>query len=185
MSWRSDDHGYGSAARTLHWAAALLIPANLALGFAMGGAPDAERAGLMRAHVWLGSTLAVVLVLRILLRFVDRRPAPLSDLSPLHRWFVAAVAVVLYALPALTVASGLAGLSQLGAFDVFAGRERPVPPVESAPALGAHGALAVALLVFVLVHVAGVVLRHVSRHDVFGRMSPLGMSRLDTQNRNR
>jgi cytochrome b561 len=62
---------------TLHWLTALLVFMPLLVGFfVFARTPDAQEAQMLGMHKWIGIILGVVVILRVVTRFVFKRPAP-------------------------------------------------------------------------------------------------------------
>ncbi|WP_416394690.1 cytochrome b [Allohahella sp. A8] len=94
MQLRNSEHGYGLVAVTLHWLVAITVFAMFGLGLYMvdldyydpwyTDAPDLHRSA--------GVLLFVLVILRLLWRLVNQRPAPLAG----HRQFERVAAVVVH-----------------------------------------------------------------------------------------
>ena len=103
---------YGRIAQLLHWATAALVLAAFLYG---PGGPEARVYAASRdfdrhLHETLGSTVFVLVVLRVIWRLFDRRPEP----APVSRWMGLAAIVVQIALYALLFAVPLSAI--LGAW---------------------------------------------------------------------
>ena len=170
--------GYDPVARITHWLTVLLVVAQFIVGWTM---PDIHKGtqpvGLIAWHLVLGSTLLVVVVLRLLWRLTHRPPPPPPDL-PLWQQRTAAVThAALYGLLLLVPITGWASASArvwvVRAFGLL-----PLPQILAAHArigfrLGdVHGGiLAWALLGVASLHIlAALYHRFLARDTVLSRM---------------
>src|SRR3979490_1628249 len=70
---------------TLHWLLAVLIIANLALGFlGLAATPnsDPQKIGILRVHMAGGALILVLMVIRFIVRMLTSRPAPATTGYP-------------------------------------------------------------------------------------------------------
>ena len=156
----------------LHWLLALLIIGNLAAGFlVMDGIADTDPAKLpiLRLHMAGGLMVLMLMVVRVVTRFVTARPAPAHAGGPL-RWLAAGSHLVLYVGVLAMAVTGL-GMAQLaGLFPILEGKAVTLPTDWSAIAPQAgHELFARVLLAVLALHVAGFVY-HLVRRDGAGRM---------------
>lgn len=83
---------------TLHWLTALLIFMPLLFGFfVFARTPDAEEAQMLGMHKWTGIILGLVIIARLVTRFVFKRPAPADAGHPVLNWIGKIVHFLLYA----------------------------------------------------------------------------------------
>ena len=92
----ADPRRYGRIAQLIHWATAVLVVAAFLYG---PGGPEAKVYATSRdfdrhLHETLGSTVFMLVILRVTWRFFDRRPGP----APVNRWMGLAAVVVQGAL---------------------------------------------------------------------------------------
>lgn len=169
--------GYDPVARIAHWLTVLLVVAQFVVGWTM---PDIHRGtqpvGLIAWHLVLGSTLLLVVVLRLMWRLTHRPPPP-PGLSLWQKRAAAGTHAALYVLLLLVPLTGWASASArvwaARAFGVL-----PLPQILPAHArigfrLGdIHGGiLAWALLVIASLHIfAALHHRFVVRDTVLNRM---------------
>lgn len=171
---------YSRGAIVLHWALAILIVANLAIGLLHEDMPDDARRFWMGQHFAIGISVLVLTVVRLLWRLTHRTPELISTQArweralawAVHRLFYALM-IVLPLLGWLTVSAG-DGLtvSMFGLFDVA-----PLPWPESEAAGEAYGEahelLAFAMIGLIVLHVAGALKHHlVDRDATLARMLP-------------
>jgi cytochrome b561 len=168
---------------TLHWLLAVLIIAMLCIGLlvlAPMPSTDPHKIGLLLVHMSVGMAILALMLARFIVRMRTSRPADattgyprLDRLAPIiHHGF--------YVLVLPMVGSGyataiLAGLNK----SVFQGSGDPLPADFSAyPTFAAHGALAVLLAGFIVLHVLAALFHQfvlkdgLLRRMLFGRRGP-------------
>jgi len=182
MTVRNTDAVWGWPAKALHWIAALIILLLLGHGWWMTHmAPRPDRLAHYAGHSALGFDLMVLMVLRLLWRWLNPVPANPADVKAWERWTAHAAHIGLYVL--IFVVS-LTGWVTANTFrtpitrDVF---NIPFPII--VPAAGverstrnlfeeSHMVLAYVLGVLVLVHVMAALRHHwFKRNDVLRRMT--------------
>ena len=167
---------YDAVARLLHWLVVALVGAQFVLGWTM---PDVHRdtqpAGLIAAHLIVGTALLAAMALRIIWRATHRPPAgelsgPLRVLSSLTHGALYALLVAVPVLGWINASSRAWPLTLLGVV--------PLPALSPAGssfghAMGdIHGVLAWALLALIGLHVAAALLhRFVFRDRTLQRMA--------------
>ena len=171
--------GYAPAAKLLHWATALLVLGMLGVGLWMVGLPfGLPKLYAYAWHKWIGLTVVVLTLLRLLWR-IRRPPPPLpATVTAWERrlapWTHAALLILLLAQP---VSGWL--MSSAGGVSVVWFGLLPLPdlvprePHAFALLRALHHWLAWSLIVLLALHVAAVVRHAVFRHDgIFRRMAP-------------
>lgn len=172
------DH-YTRTAVALHWIMALLIFTAFPLGVYMHDLPlSPDKLRLFSYHKWIGVTLFLLAVLRILWR-ATHRPPPLPDAMP--SWEKLAAQAVHYLLYALIIAIPLSGWlmsSAKGVQTVWFG-VLPLPDLvaknkELGDLLqGVHVGLNFLLLGLILAHVGAALKHHfIERDEILARMIP-------------
>ncbi len=170
---------YTMTAIVLHWLMALLIFAVFPLGLYMHDLKLSPlKLQLYSYHKWIGVTLLVLAILRVLWR-TTHTPPPLPD--SIARWqqiASSAVHALLYALLLAVPMSGWLMSSAKGVQTVWFGL-LPLPDLlEKDKALGqllgsVHQNLNYLLLLLVLAHIAAALKhRYVDRDEVMNRMLP-------------
>jgi cytochrome b561 len=161
---------------TLHWVLAVLIIAELTLGFfGLAATPnsDARKIGILRVHMAGGVLILALMVLRFVVRMRTSRPAngttgyPLLDrIAPISHYGS-------YVLVLMMVATGfataiIAGLGEI----VFGSSGAPLPPtLTTYPAFAAHMFFAMLLSGLVVLHVLAAFYHQFVRRDgLFQRM---------------
>ncbi len=173
MSSRSAQDRYGTVAVGLHWASALLVLGEVALGLSMTRLGDGDTDVLYQIHVGVGLVIALLTIGRVVWRLVE--PSPSTPPMPGWRRIVyvanhAAFYVVLLAL-------AVVGIAMLVASDVS-----PFPTSVDAASVDdgrlrdLHFRLALVFSGLFIMHVIGVVTYQRTKGDVFSRMGITGLS---------
>ena len=167
MVGRSAPHAYDVPTIVLHWALAAAIPVALVLGFLAAHAPDSRQAAsLLRAHVPLGIAILLLSIARAVWRYRRTPPAPLAGQPDWQIGVARGSHALLYIMPMVLGASGIALLALSGAAPVLfqrAGRELPV--FTHFPAMTVHALSAFVLIGLLGLHVAAVIYHQVFRRD--------------------
>jgi cytochrome b561 len=181
---RNSGTSWGWPSITLHWLGAALILLLLTHGWWMTHmAPRPERAEHYAGHAAMGYDLLILLVLRLLWRWMNPVPALPADLKPWERWSARLGHFGLYLLMFATTLVGwaLAGTGRRHyEQDIFGLK---IPLIYQSDDRAMHGlledwhrVLSYALAVLVAVHIAGALRHHFVKHnDVLRRM--LGRSK--------
>ena len=147
----------------LHWLLALLIFMALAAGFFLKGLPnDAAKISPLNIHMTVGRAILFLMIARLIIRFVTKKPAPADAGSPLLNKAAGLVHGLLYLAAIAMAVAGMgtvvqAGLNLPGASlpeDFFA-----------FPARYGHGYLAIVLIVLVAGHVGAALYHQFIRKD--------------------
>ncbi|NMG73520.1 cytochrome b [Aromatoleum diolicum] len=171
---------YATRAVLVHWLTALLVLSALPLGFYMSGLPlSPTKLQLISYHKWLGVTVLLLFLPRLLFRLTRPVPSPVES-APLWQRKVATITHgLLYALMFAVPLSGWLMSSAKGFPVVYLG-VLPLPDlVGKDQALGdffkaAHEALTFGLLTLVGLHVAAALKHHViDRDETLVRMVPV------------
>ena len=75
----STPNRYHPALVAIHWLMALLVVMMLGVGkFAMPGISpeDPQKPMMLQSHTYIGGAIALLLIVRLVLRFTTKRPAP-------------------------------------------------------------------------------------------------------------
>lgn len=166
---------YTATAIVLHWLMALLIFVVFPLGLYMTGLTlSPTKLQLYSYHKWLGVTLLVLALLRILWRVAHRPPQ--LDLPVWQKRLSDAVHMLLYALLIAIPMSGWLMSSAKGFQTVWLGIV-PLPDlIEKDKELGhllaeIHANWSYLLLVVVALHIAAALKhRYIDRDEIMGRM---------------
>jgi cytochrome b561 len=162
----------------VHWLMALLIIGGFALGAYVGDLPlSPQKLQLISYHKWIGITVLMLFVVRLLVRATQPVPAAL----PAQAWQQRAATAthgLLYLLMVLIPMSGWMMSSAKGFPVVYLGLIQLPDLVEKSKELGdilrdVHGGLNFGLMVLVALHVAAAIKHHVVDKDAtLRRMSP-------------
>ncbi|MDW4496830.1 cytochrome b/b6 domain-containing protein [Sulfitobacter sp. D35] len=175
---------YGSVARTFHWLTALLILAQIPLGFYADYLPYdtsdalAFKATMFSLHKTLGVAIFFVAVARILWAVAQPKPAPLHPDRRAETWAAETVHWLLYGSLVLVPLSGWVHHAATSGFAPILwpfGQSLPlVPQSETLAAItaGLHGLAAWVLVAAIGLHVAGA-LKHaiIDRDATLRRMT--------------
>lgn len=170
---------YSAIAIVLHWALALLLLFQLALGWRMEDLPrgSGETFAAFQLHKSIGISILLLSLARLGLRLVFPRPAPWPD-SRLNMMLARGVHVLLYLVMIGGPLTGwiLVSTSRTKVDTLLFGTVPwPHLPLGSAwhePAEAGHAVLAWLLVGLFVLHVAGALRHHVLREDLLGRMLP-------------
>lgn len=174
MSMETTPSRYHPAHVTLHWLIFLLVALMLGVGKVLiPGVPadDPQKAFMLQTHAYIGGLIAILLVVRLVLRFTTKRPAPADAGNAFLNFLAKAVHFILYLLLVGMAVSGL-GLFQQANLPAVFGGATPYPQdfFQYPPRLG-HGLLSTLLVLTILLH-AGAALYHqfVRRDNLLARM---------------
>ncbi|MFA5123052.1 cytochrome b [Zavarzinia sp.] len=171
---------YSAVAKLLHWLMAVVIVAAWIFGFLQDDMPNGpERLALINTHKAIGSTVLVLVALRILWRFFNPAPPLPGAMATWLQLAARAGHLVLYLLMLALPLSGWLISSAFGYPVMLAGLiELPSLLAEKNPSLGelvgdVHGAMAWFLLLVVAGHAAMALKHHfIDRDEVLSRMLP-------------
>lgn len=171
--------GYSRTAIALHWLIALLIFCAFPLGITMADLPFSPgRLKLYSYHKWLGVTVFLLALARLLWRLKHPAPPPPAGMPAWQRIASVATHHLLYALILAVPISGWLMSSAKGFQTVYLGLV-PLPDLLSKDkALGeslllAHQVLNFALGALVITHLTAALKHHfIDRDEVLGRMIP-------------
>lgn len=174
MSKESLPVRYHPAHVVLHWLMFLLVIMMLGVGkFVLPGIPtdNPQKASMLQTHVYIGGSIAVLLVVRLILRFTVKIPAPADAGNAFLNFLAKAVHFLLYILLIGMAVSGL-GLFQLADLPaIFAGEASYPQDFFAYPPRIGHGLVSTVLLLLILLHV-GAALYHqfILRDNLLSRM---------------
>lgn len=180
MAKLSNPEKYGNIAVSVHWLTAVFVVLALTLGFMgaegmndAGSKIPAERISLMRLHVIFGSLALALFILRIIWwTFFDKKPARVPGTPTWQRGFAVSVHFLLYAITMTTAALGITMLAKAGVFaSLFLGSATPLPDFWEYAVRLPHGLLARLVILFVLFHIIGALVKLFTKGFSFlGRM---------------
>lgn len=165
---------YSKATILLHWIAAFLILGLIVVGQMMEGMQGAEKLQLLDLHRKIGLLTGAIFLARLVFFFLHARPAADPAWPPLQAKFAKLIHLLLYVLPIVMVASGMAsmmifGLAQYvdnGDYAGYAAAAQSVPP------LLVHSIVAKLLVASVVLHVVGAIYHQLIKKDgIMARMS--------------
>lgn len=159
---------------TLHWLIALLVFTMLAVGkLAMPGIPadDPQKVMMLQVHAYIGGAIALLLVVRLIMRFAVKRPAPADAGHASLNFLAKAVHFLIYLLLIGMAVSGL-GLFEMANLPAIFSGAAPYPAdfFQYLPRMG-HGLTSWILLGLIALHVGAAMYHQFIRRDnLLGRM---------------
>ncbi|MCC6985779.1 MAG: cytochrome b/b6 domain-containing protein [Anaerolineales bacterium] len=133
---------YHPAFVAIHWLTALLVLMMLGVGkFVMPGISfdDPQKPMMLQSHAYIGGALTLLVIVRLVLRFTTKRPAPADAGNAFLNFAAKAVHILLYVFLLGMAASGL-GLFQMANLPAVFSGAAPYPSnfFEYLPRMG-HG----------------------------------------------
>jgi cytochrome b561 len=144
----------------LHWILALMIFMALVVGGPMMAAmesTDPQKLTGMTGHIIWGMVVGVLILLRLITRFVTMKPAKADTGKPALNTAAGLTHCAMYALVAGMVLSGLVMANNADLFAItLGGSGAPLPAdLTVYPARVAHGVIANVLIALIMLHVGG------------------------------
>lgn len=158
----------------IHWLMALLVVMMLGVGkVVMPGVDPAnpQKVMMLQSHAYIGIAIAVLLVIRLILRFTVKRPVPADAGNTFLNFVGKAVHFLLYLFLIGMVLSGL-GLFQMANLPAVFSGAAPYPAnfFDYLPRMG-HGLTSWLLLALVALHFGAAMYHQFIRKDnLLGRM---------------
>jgi cytochrome b561 len=176
MAWRNTPDRFGVVTRTIHWAMAVLILVQLALGTRIAGMePGLSNLWLYGLHKTIGIVALALVILRIVWHMISPPPRPIS---PPGDWTVRAARTAHRALYVLLIAAPLSGWIASSAtgidvmiFDRWAlPRIAPVSEAWETTGFAVHRMATLALFGVVALHMMGALKREMEGDGTLTRM---------------
>lgn len=167
---------YSKATILLHWLAALLIIGLIVVGQMMEDMQGSEKLQLLDLHRKIGLLTGVIFLARLVFFFLHARPEADPVWPPLQAKFAKLIHLLLYILPIVMVASGMASMMLFGLGEYvdsgdYAGYSTAA---ESVKPLIVHGIGSKLLVASIALHVVGAIYHHFIKKDgIMDRMSLL------------
>jgi cytochrome b561 len=169
---------YSHGAATFHWLTAVLVLAQVYVGFTFASLPKGpERMEMFTVHKTLGATILIVTLLRLAYRMFNPPPPYASDVPKWDRflatWSHRIVYAALIALP-LTGLIAVSARAKDGWVDLLWGLRLPALPLGDGDTFGEiHEILVWTTITLLVVHVAAAIYHQwLKRDDAAGRMPP-------------
>lgn len=165
---------YHPAHVVIHWLTALLVIMMLGVGkFAMPGIDpsDPQKPMMLQSHAYIGGAIAVLLIIRLILRFTTKLPAPADAGNAFLNFVGKAVHFLLYLFLIGMAVSGL-GLFQMANLPAVFSGAAPYPAnfFDYLPRMG-HGLLSWLVLVLVALHFGAAMFHQfIKKDNLLGRM---------------
>jgi cytochrome b561 len=171
MQWGNSEARYGAAPQTIHWLTVIFIAVGWLLGWFIDDFPKAAHSYVLVAHMILGQCVIVLLVIRLVWRFLD--PPPPAEKTRFGRVHELGAKFSHYALYVFLLAVPFAGivvqLKRGNGLPIFGLWNFASPwPADRATArsvLRAHEYLANVLVLLAGVHAAAALMHHWFLHD--------------------
>ncbi len=159
---------YHPAHVAIHWLMALLVIMMLGIGKLVmpGVSPeDPQKVMMLQSHAYIGGAIAILLIIRLILRFTTQRPAPADAGNAFLNFVGKAVHFLLYLLLIGMALSGLGLFLMAGLSSVFSGA-KPYPSnfFDFLPRMG-HGLTSWLLLALIALHVGAALYHQFIRKD--------------------
>ena len=147
---------YHPAHVVIHWLMALLVFMMLGVGkFFIPGisSTDPQKPMMLQSHTFIGGAIAILLIIRLIMRFTVKQPAADANTDNRFLDFIAkATHILLYILLFGMAASGLGLFQAANLPAVFSGAQAyPQDSFQYLPRMG-HGLVSTLLLLLVLLH---------------------------------
>ncbi|NWF64601.1 MAG: cytochrome b/b6 domain-containing protein [Chloroflexi bacterium] len=159
---------YHPAHVVIHWLMALLILMMLGVGKTVmpGVDPaDPQKPMMLQSHAYIGISLAALLVIRVIMLFVLKRPAPADAGNPVLNFAGRATHILLYVFMLGMVLSGM-GLFQMANLPAVFSGAAPYPAnFFDYPARNGHGLVSWLLLAFIALHFGAAMFHQFIRKD--------------------
>lgn len=170
---------YDPVARTFHWLIVVLIVVQVSLALVLPSIlPATAEDSLTAWHLSVGSTILLVMLLRLAWRLTHPPPPPPADLSPPLQLLSRATHWAFYAILVVLPLLGWTAASAYGAtvrlFGLIPLPALVAPDKPFAESVGdVHGTVALVLLALIALHIAGALYHaFVKRDRVIHRMLP-------------
>lgn len=152
----------------LHWLIALMVIGAFAVGMTLlDSTPNSapEKVTYLQYHAAWGQLLALLLIARLITRFVFKRPAPADAGNKFLNFTAKAVHFLLYAGVFLMLFSGGNMSMQAGLMNVFQGQGSLPEDFFVYPARSMHGLMFSSLFILILLHVGAALYHQFIRKD--------------------
>jgi len=165
---------YHPAWVAIHWLTALLVVMMLGVGkIVMPGIDptDPQKPMMLQSHAYIGVAITVLLIIRLVLRFTTKRPAPADAGNAFLNFVAKAVHFLLYFFLIGMAASGMGLFQQANLPAVFSGA-KPYPTnfFDYLPRMG-HGLVSWLLLALVALHFGAAMFHQfIKKDNLLGRM---------------
>lgn len=167
---------YAPSLVVLHWLLAIAIFGAFVMGaFVLEDMKNdvPEKVLLLKLHIIGGLSILVLTIIRLIVRMKTAKPAPIVTDNPKMDKVGTSVQHLLYLLTFLAAFSGMALAFKADLMNILFKNVGTLPEsFEDIAVHGVHGAMAAALILFTLVHVAGA-LKHqfILKNNMLSRMT--------------
>ena len=170
---------YSKGTIIIHWLSFLLILALIPTGFIMSGMENSDaKLGLLRVHIFSGTLVFILTLLRVWFFFKHKRPSKLQTGSWLHDKLIIWIENSFYFILVLLSTSGIATVVS-GNYAEAIQNNNPslLPQTHDMPPLMAHKALAIILIILLLGHIGGVINHYIKTRENTLERSYVGQRR--------
>lgn len=168
MSNESTPARYHPVHVVLHWLIAIMVIGAIAIGMVfLDSTPNSapEKVTYLQYHSLWGQVLALLLVARLITRFMLKRPAPADTGYPLLNLASKIVHLLLYVGIIAMLLSGASMSMQAGLMQVFAGQGSLPEDFWAFPPRGIHGITYSILFILILLHIGAALYHQFIRKD--------------------
>lgn len=151
----------------IHWLMFLLVVVMLGVGkFVLPGVPDEspQKPSMLQIHAYVGAFITVLLIVRLIVYFTTKRPAPADAGNAFLNFVARAVHFLLYLLLIGMAVSGLGMFQQANLPAVFSGAA-PYPDFFAYPSRLGHGLISTLLILLILLHIGAAFYHQFIRRD--------------------
>jgi cytochrome b561 len=150
----------------LHWLVAILTIFLLAVGLLVfPNTPNSQELQMLGGHKTAGMLLGLLMVSRLITRYVFKRPAPADAGHPLLNFAGKIVHFLLYAGVFAIMAAGGSLSQAYGLNDILKGRGVIPEDLFVYPQLSAHGNISYVLIALIALHVGAALYHQFIRKD--------------------
>ncbi len=152
----------------LHWLIALMVIGAFAVGMTLlDSTPNSapEKVTYLQYHATWGQILALLLIVRLITRFVFKRPAPADAGHPFLNFASKAVHLLLYVGVFFMLFSGGSMSMQAGLMNVFAGQGSLPEDFHIYAVRSVHGITFSLLFILILIHIGAAMYHQFIRKD--------------------
>ena len=174
--WKNNEKKWGIIAQFLHWFVFAFLVGQITLGFIMGDFEGDQKWALFDLHKALGMSVILVIVFRLLWRFMS----PLPKDPPMPQWQNESARIVIWVLYFLMIMIPVSGylMSTLGGHPIKIFDLGVIEPLMKDPELSkiankAHKYMVWGIIGFASLHILAAFYHHfILKDDVLKRMLP-------------
>jgi cytochrome b561 len=168
MSTQNAPARYHPVHVVLHWLMFLLVTLMLGVGkVVMPGVPadSPQKPSMLQAHAYIGGFITLLLIVRVVLLFTTKRPAPADAGNAFLNWVARAVHYLFYLLLIGMAISGLGMFQQADLPAIFSGAAPYPGDFFIYPPRSGHGLISTLLVLLIILHVGAALYHQFIRKD--------------------